>query len=280
MYEQHFGLHELPFTLTPNTHFYLNVTSHHNAFETVKVALDTMEGFIKIVGEVGTGKTLICRRLLNELAEPYQTAYIPNPYLSPIDLGRALADELGVKCQAIDSYHEIIKRINQQLTLLATEHRRVVLLIDEAQAMPPETVEALRLLTNLETESRKLLQIVLFGQPELDKILASERLRQLRQRITFQEYLQPLDRQAVCHYIQHRTGLAGYNGPGLFHRRALKLISKSSEGIPRLINIMAHKALLAAYGEGAKTVELRHAKRAVMDTVAINPLQGWLRSWA
>ena len=280
MYEQHFGLHELPFTLTPNTHYFLNVTSHKNALETVKVALDTMEGFIKIVGEVGTGKTLLCRQLLNDLDQPYQTAYIPNPLLSPLDLGRALADELGMSCTGMVSHHEIQKQINQRLTELAVNNRRVVLLIDEAQAMPAETIEALRLLTNLETESRKLLQIVLFGQPELDRILNTQRLRQLKQRITFQEYLQPLDRPAVYHYIQHRAGQAGYNGPGLFQHRALKLIAKTSGGIPRLINIMAHKALLSAYGEGVHSVGLRHAKKAVMDTVSIGSFQGWLWSWA
>lgn len=280
MYEQHFGFSELPFTLTPNTHFYLNAACHRNALETVIVALDTMEGFIKIVGEVGTGKTLLCRRLLNELTAPYLTAYIPNPLLAPTDLWRALADELGIGCQGTQSKHEILKSINSRLTELAAEGRRVVLLIDEAQAMPTKTIEALRLLTNLETESSKLLQVVLFGQPELDKLLASEQLRQLRQRITFQDYLQPLDPPAVAHYIQHRIALAGYNGPDLFQRRALKLVAKSSQGIPRVINVVAHKALLSAFGEGVGAVEARHVRLAVKDTLAVSPFWGWLRSWA
>lgn len=281
MYEAHFGFAELPFSLTPNTHFYLDVDSHSKAFETVKVALDTMEGFIKVVGEVGTGKTLLCRRLLNELTEPWVTAYIPNPFLSPVDLALALADELGAEYRGASGHHQLLKMINSRLTELAVEGFRVVLVVDEAQAMPEETIEALRLLTNLETESKKLLQVVLFGQPELDRVLASEQLRQLRQRITFQEYLQPLDRQSVSHYLQHRAGLAGYNGPGLFHPSALKLIAKASNGVPRLINILAHKSLLSAFGEGAKIVLARHVRRAVQDTESARPLVRWLwSSWA
>lgn len=279
MYEQHFGLAQLPFTLTPNTHFYLNVESHRKAFETVEVALTTMEGFIKVVGEVGTGKTLLCRRLLNALAEPWVTAYIPNPFLSPMDLALALADELGLACQTVNGHHQLLKLINHKLTTLAAEGARVVLVIDEAQAMPAETIEALRLLTNLETEARKLLQVVLFGQPELDKILATEQLRQLRQRITFQEYLKPLNRQAVGHYLRHRTVLAGYNGPGLFHPRALKLIAKASKGIPRLVNVIAHKSLLSAFGEGASAVQAKHVQRAVQDTESAQPLSIWSGSW-
>ncbi len=280
MYEQHFGFAEAPFSLTPNTHFYLNALSHKNAYETVKLALDTQEGFIKVVGEVGTGKTLLCRRLLNELDEPYHTAYIPNPMLSPMDLAFAVAEELAVDSAGVNGQHQLLKRINDRLIQLASDGRQVVLVIDEAQTMPADTVEALRLLTNLETESRKLLQVVLFGQPELDQLLARDQLRQLRQRITFQEYLQPLDREGVSHYIQHRVGLAGYNGPGLFHPKAMRLIAKSSGGVPRLINILAHKALLSAFGEGAERVQGKHVHRAVKDTESAKPLRQWLpESW-
>ena len=280
MYEQHFGLVEAPFSLTPNTHFYLNGHSHKNAYETVRVALDTMEGFIKVVGEVGTGKTLLCRRLLNELQAPFVTAYIPNPMLSPIELCLAVADELEVDTQGFSGQHQLLKRINHKLIELAGDDNQVVLVIDEAQAMPTDTIEALRLLTNLETESKKLLQVVLFGQPELDHMLSQDNLRQLKQRITFQEYLRPLGKDGVSQYVQHRVGLAGYNGPGLFHPQALKLIAKSSGGVPRLINILAHKSLLSAFGEGDERVLAKHVQRAVKDTESARPLTRWLGGWA
>jgi len=277
MYEAHFGLKEHPFSLTPNTHFYLDSLSHQNAFQTVRVALDTMQGFIKIVGEVGTGKTLLCRRLLNTLQDPYVTAYIPNPQLSPLDLCRAVADELGVTTLTTSGQHHLLKKVNRKLIEEAAAGRQVVLVIDEAQAMPGQTIEALRLLTNLETESRKLLQVVLFGQPELDELLTHPRLRQLKQRITFQEYLKPLANEQVGLYLQHRIGLAGYNGPGLFPSRSVRLIARSSGGIPRLINILAHKSLLAAYGEGACQVTGKHVHRAVRDTESARSLSwGWL----
>ncbi|WP_020406364.1 ExeA family protein [Hahella ganghwensis] len=280
MYETHFGLKEAPFSLTPNTHFYLDSQSHQNAFQTVRVALDSMEGFIKIVGEVGTGKTLLCRRLLNTLNEPYVTAYIPNPQLSPLELCLAVAEELGVIVDSSVGQHQLLKRINEKLVQHAAAGSQVVLVIDEAQAMPDATIESLRLLTNLETESRKLLQVVLFGQPELDGLLNQPHLRQLKQRITFQEYLKPLSSEQVSHYIQHRVSLAGYNGPNLFHPKAVRWIGRSSGGVPRLVNILAHKALLAAYGDGTRQVTGQHVRRAVKDTESARPL-GWLQGvWA
>ncbi len=280
MYETHFGFTEAPFSLTPNTHFYLDSLSHQNAFQTVRVALETMEGFIKIVGEVGTGKTLLCRRLLNTLEEPYVTAYIPNPQLSPLDLCLAVAEELEVTADPASGQHQLLKKIYEKLVQHAVAKRQVVLVIDEAQAMPDATIEALRLLTNLETESRKLLQVVLFGQPELDELLNRPHLRQLKQRITFQEYLKPLSGEQVGHYLQHRVLLAGYNGAGLFQPKAVRWIGRSSGGIPRLINILAHKALLAAYGEGDHQVTSQHVRRAVKDTESARPIGWLLGGWA
>src|SRR5690606_1534418 len=276
MYESHFGLRELPFTLTPNTRFYLNAGTHQQALQVLLVALKNLEGFIKIVGEVGTGKTLLCRKLLNSLSAPYVTAYIPNPQLPPADLYRAVAEELKLVLEPDAGTHQILKQINQNLIEHAREGRQVVLVIDEAQVMPEASIEALRLLTNLETESRKLLQIVLFGQPELDQLLARDTLRQLRQRITFQEYLKPLDRQAVGHYLQHRLAMAGYNGGQLFQPRAVKLLHQASGGIPRLVNVLAHKSLIAAYGAGDREIRPGHVKRAAADTESVRPL-GW--SW-
>lgn len=274
MYEQHFGFREPPFALTPNTHFYYNAGTHQQALEVLLVALGNQEGFIKIVGEVGTGKTLLCRKLLNSLDQTHVTAYLPNPMLGPDDLYRAVAEELGLTLEPGQGMHQVLKRIQQALIEHAAEGRSVVLVIDEAQALPEQSIEALRLLTNLETETRKLLQVVLFGQPELDQLLAREGLRQLRQRITFQEYLKPLDAQTLSYYLNYRLAAAGYNGPALFHQAAIRALHRASGGIPRLVNILAHKSLMAAYGTGDRQVRREHVRRAAADTQSARPL-GW-----
>lgn len=266
MYEAHFGLQEAPFALTPDTRYFLRAPSHADALELLLVALKEREGFIKITGEVGTGKTLLCRLLLNNLDGKASTAYIPNPHLPPEALYEAVAEEFGVDVSKCANTHQVLKALNRRLIKLAMERRSVVLVIDEAQTMPEPTIEALRLLTNLETESRKLLQVVLFGQPELDVMLGKESLRQLRQRITFQYRLSALDRQSVSQYLRHRLAQAGYNGGELFAPAALKLITRSSGGIPRLVNVLAHKAMLAAWGQGARQVSRAHVLSAVRDT--------------
>ena len=266
MYESHFGLQEAPFALTPNTRYFLRARSHSDALELLLVALREREGFIKITGEVGTGKTLLCRLLLNELEQEAFTAYIPNPHLTPETLYAAVAEELGVDVNACANTHQILKALNERLIALAMEKRPVVLVIDEAQAMPEETIEALRLLTNLETESIRLLQVVLFGQPELDELLKRDSLRQLKQRITFQYRLEPLGKVLVAQYLRHRLAQAGYNGGELFSASALRLITRSSGGIPRLVNIIAHKSLLAAWGRGERQVKRAHVMQAVRDT--------------
>lgn len=278
MYEAHFGLREAPFALTPNTRYFLRAPSHADALELLLVALREREGFIKITGEVGTGKTLLCRLLLNELDAQAHTAYIPNPNLPPETLYEAVAEELGADVAACANGHQVLKALNQRLIDLAMAAKPAVLVIDEAQAMPEPTLEALRLLTNLETESRKLLQVVLFGQPELDSVLAKRSLRQLRQRITFHYQLAPLDRASVEHYLRHRLAQAGYDRGELFTPGALKLIARASRGIPRLVNVLAHKAMLAAWGEGERKVDRGHVLRAVDDTEsAYRP--GWVARW-
>ncbi|RBP20561.1 MSHA biogenesis protein MshM [Marinobacter pelagius] len=278
MYEAHFGLQEAPFALTPNTRYFLRAPSHADALELLLVALKEREGFIKITGEVGTGKTLLCRLLLKDLRNRVSTAYIPNPNLPPEALYEAVAEELGVDVSKCANTHQVLKALNRRLIKLAMEQRSVVLVIDEAQAMPEPTIEALRLLTNLETESRKLLQVVLFGQPELDVMLSKESLRQLRQRITFQYRLCALDRQSVSQYLRHRLAQAGYNGGELFAPAALKLITRSSGGIPRLVNVLAHKAMLAAWGQGARQVNRSHVLNAIRDTESARQ-PGLLARW-
>ncbi len=266
MYLYHFGLRELPFTLTPNTNFYLGLEPHNEALAVLLTALKTGEGFIKVVGEVGTGKTLMCRKLLNEIPAHFVTAYIPNPYLKPDELRRAVAVELGVKQAQRMSVQLLTQRIQQRLVELHNQGHSVVLILDEAQALPAESLEALRLFTNLETETRKLLQVVLFAQPELDERLAEKAFRQLKQRITFSYKLRAMTALEVEHYIQHRLQVAGYKGASLFSHSLAKKIAKVSNGIPRLVNIICHKMLMLGYGEGNYQLTNKHLASAIQDT--------------
>jgi MSHA biogenesis protein MshM len=266
MYKTHFGLRELPFGITPDTSFFFACTNYQEALNTLLVATKNGEGFIKITGEVGVGKTLLCRKFMATLDKSFVTAYIPNPLLEPRTLMLALADELDVPLEKDVDQHQLLKSINHRLLVLAREGKRTVLCLDEAQAMPLETLEALRLLTNLETEKRKLLQIVMFGQPELDRKLQQEFIRQLSQRITFHYRLAPLSRDDLEFYISHRLSVAGYTGSRLFNRGAVRALFAASGGMPRLVNILAHKALMLTYGEGKQLVSAAHVKAAADDT--------------
>lgn len=278
MYEAFFGLREKPFALTPNTGFLVQLAPYQACLNLLRVALAEGEGFIKITGEVGTGKTLLCRALLNELdPSRYQLAWLPNPSLSPLALRQALAHELHVPdVEQLDT-HGLLAALHARLIELAGEGRSTVLLIDEAQALPVSTLEGLRLLTNLETEQSKLLQVVLFGQPELDQTLVRQDLRQLRQRITFSYALRPLDVADATRYITERLAVAGYRGEPLFERSAVRLLVQGSRGIPRLLNILANKCLMAAFGEGSRCVGVRHVRRALADTEGSALPQGWSR---
>lgn len=266
MYLEHFGLREFPFSITPDTAYFFEYGHYRDAFNTLLVAVRSGEGFIKVTGEVGTGKTLLCRKLLNTLEEEYQTAYVPNPLLTPNALTLALAEELGLTLARNLGQHKLMKSLTERLIALNAEGRRVVLCIDEAQAMPPETLEGLRLLTNLETEKRKLLQVVLFGQPELDANLARSSARQLRQRITFAYRLEPIDPEGMEAYVAHRLLVAGSSGGVRFDGKALRRLYKASRGIPRLINILAHKSLMACYGQGGREIRPNHVRMAAEDT--------------
>jgi len=271
MYLYHFGLGELPFTLTPNTNFYLPMAMHDEALAVISVALQTGEGFIKVVGEVGTGKTLLCRKLLNEIPEHFVTAYIPNPYLKPDELRRAVAVELGIKQAQRMSSQLLTQRIQTRLLELHSQGHSVVLILDEAQALPEESLEALRLFTNLETETRKLLQVVLFAQPELDDRLAKTEFRQLRQRITFGYKLRVMNEQEVERYIHHRIEIAGYKGAELFPVKTCQKIARVSQGVPRLVNVLCHKMLMLAYGQGHYKMTNSLLKAAAEDTESIEP---------
>jgi MSHA biogenesis protein MshM len=266
LYLDHFGLSELPFGITPDTSYTVITRSHQEALNTLLVALNSGEGFIKITGEVGTGKTLLCRRLLQALPEGSVSAYLPNPYLAPRTLQLALAEELGLAVSADSDDYHLLQSINRALLDHAAADRQVVVCIDEAQAMPLETLESLRLLSNLETEKRKLLQIVLFGQPELDRKLTEPSVRQLLQRIAFHYRIGGLAREEVANYLAHRLRVAGYRGEDVFGSSAVRCLHKASRGTPRLLNILAHKSLLAVFGEGKHAVRSGHVRRAAADT--------------
>jgi MSHA biogenesis protein MshM len=267
MYTAHFGLNETPFGITPDTSYFFTSPHAQEALNTLLVAARNGEGFIKITGEVGTGKTLLCRKFMGTLEADFVTAYIPNPYLEPRTLMLALADELEIQLEKDVDQHQLLKAITQRLVDLAQQGKRVLLCLDEAQAIPVESLEALRLLTNLETEKRKLLQIVLFGQPELNVNLELNSIRQLAQRITFSYHLGPLSRDELDYYIAHRLRVAGYNGARLFSRRAVSALYKASRGVPRLVNILAHKSLMVAFGQGRQQVSAAHVSDAAADTL-------------
>lgn len=266
MYLEYFKLNKAPFALTPNTEFFCELPTHQEALNVLLLSLAQGEGFIKIVGEVGTGKTLLCRILLNSLTEEYVTAYIPNPDQTADGLRFAVASELGVLPSESWTQYQLIDAINQRLLDLHREGKKAVLLIDEAQALPEECLEAIRLLTNLETEERKLLQVVLFGQPEMDVKLEKASLRQLKQRITFSYHLQPLAAQELEKYLSHRLARAGYTYGSVFTRSARRKLYRASQGLPRLLNILCHKSLLVAYGQGKELVDGRAVRRAIADT--------------
>ena len=275
-YVTYFGLREPPFGLTPDTSFFYACRSTQEALNTLLVAVSNGEGFIKITGEVGTGKTLLCRKFLATLDAGWVSAYIPNPMLEPRGLLLAIAEELGVTIDAGVDQHRLLKAITKCLLDLARLRKRVVLCLDECQAMPLETLEAVRLLTNLETEKRKLLHVVLFGQPELDRRLADPSIRQLLQRISFQYTLKGLAKEEVGAYIAHRLAVAGYSRGVMFSDSAVRALHHAGRGVPRLINMIAHKSLLLVFGQGADRVERSHVNVAVGDTPAAAPLT---RAW-
>ena len=279
MYLYHFGINKLPFTLTPNTHFYFGLPSHNEALDVLKTALDSGEGFIKVTGEVGTGKSLICRKLLNELGDGFVAAYVPNPMLSPAELRRVVAAELNVDLTDVSNQQEFTLRIQERLVSIRRQNKAAVLIIDEAQALPDESIEALRLMTNLETESNKLLQVVLFGQPELDAKISKPHLRQLKQRITFSYQLRTMDGKQTLQYLKHRMLKAGHTTGDVFQANTIKALIRYTKGTPRLVNIIAHKALMLAYGEGVNQVSKRHVVLAAKDTEAAFNKGGRTINW-
>ncbi len=270
MYEAHFGLAQRPFSLSPDTALFVNLADHQQCFSLLVHVLNSGEGFLKVIGEVGTGKTVLCRKLLRYLETQktgqFHSVYVPNPMLSSVGLYRAVGKELGLTDLQQQDNDALLEHITERILELAESDQSVVIVIDEAQSLPSQTLEALRLISNLETEQKKLVQIILFGQTELDTLLKNDRFRQLRQRITFAHYLQPLNADETQQYIEYRLTRSGYNGPTLFNTKAQTAMYKVSAGIPRMINVLAHKSLMAAFSEKAPQVTKRHVFRAASDS--------------
>lgn len=282
MYLRHFSLREAPFSITPDTAFFFAHEGAQAALNTLLLALRTGEGFLKIVGEVGCGKTLLCRQLLNTLQDEFVTAYIPNPDMGADDLLVALAQELNIELVPPLSRNRVLGTLRDGLLQHAQAQRPVLLCIDEAQATRMATLESLRLLSNLETEKRKLIQIVLFGQPELDAVLARPQIRQLMQRITFSYYLGALDARSVPAYLEHRLAVAAqdeFTDVKVFEEDAVRALTTFSAGVPRLVNVLAHKCLMLAFGENEHRVRQRHVRLAAADTPGARRPAPWWKRW-
>ncbi|MBV8199575.1 MAG: AAA family ATPase, partial [Acidobacteria bacterium] len=265
MYDAFYGFQEPPFNLTPDPRFLFFSERHREAFNHILFGIRERKGFIQLTGEVGAGKTTVCRAILEHLGDSVRTALILNPCLSSIQLLRTILRELGLLPPPRADRVTCLQMLNDFLLAQAAAGSDGVLLIDEAQDLGSEQLEQVRLLSNLETDQRKLLQIVLLGQPELREKLDEKRLRQLRQRITVRYHLKPLTRAEMEHYIHHRLHVAGGNGLPTFNRWALGSIYRYSGGVPRLVNAVCDKTLLCGYVTGDDHLTWRHVRRAIRE---------------
>ncbi len=266
MYLEHYGLAEPPFRITPHTDFFFAGARRGATLEALLYAITHDEGIVKISGEVGSGKTMLCRVLMERLPESVVIVYLANPSLSREDILYALADELGIDMPDHSRAATVMRALQEKLVTLYAEGKQVVVLIDEAHAMPMETLEEIRLLSNLESNRHKLLQLVLFGQPELNETLARADMRQLRERITHNFSLEPLLQEDIAQYLDFRMRAAGYRGPSVFAPEAIKRIAKASAGLTRRINILADKSLLASFANGLHQVGVRETDAAIRDS--------------
>ena len=265
MYLEYFGLGEPPFRITPHTEFFFSGANRGTTLDALLYAASHDEGIIKISGEVGSGKTMLCRVLMERLPKHVAIVYLCNPSLSRDDILYAIADELALTLPEDIRPSAALKILQNHLIGLYAEGKRVVVLIDEAHAMPAETLEDIRLLSNLESNRNKLLQLVLFGQPELNEILARADMRQLKERITHNFALEPLVRDDVAEYLEFRMRAAGYKGPNIFSPAATKLIYDVSKGLTRRVNILADKSLLASFAADTHQVTAKEARAAIRD---------------
>ncbi len=265
MYDAFYGFQEPPFSITPDPRFLFFSERHREAFNHVLFGIRERKGFIQLTGEVGAGKTTVCRAILEQLGPNVRTALILNPCLNRTQLLRAVLMEFGLAVPPKADRVTCLALLNQFLLDQVAVGNEVVLLIDEAQDLDLELLEQVRLLSNLETDQRKLLQIVLIGQPELRDMLEERRLRQLRQRITIRYHLTPLSREETDFYIQHRLHVAGGNSRPSFSPWAIRAVHRYSGGVPRLINAVCDKTLLCGYVDGTDQLYLRHVRRAIRE---------------
>lgn len=279
MYLEYFGLSEAPFRITPHTDFFFEGANRGATLEALLYAIVHDEGIVKVSGEVGSGKTMLCRVLMERLPENVETIHLANPSLSRDEILFTLADELGVNL-ATNRVSAVLRALQEHLIERYSQGHQVVVLIDEAHAMPGETLEEIRLLSNLESNRHKLLQIVLFGQPELNDNLSRPNMRQLKERITHNFTLEPLVRRDVASYIDFRMRAAGYKGPDVFSPAAVRLIARASLGLTRRINILCDKALLAAFAGNTHQITVAHVRAAIRDAdlrgSSLNALGYWL----
>jgi len=265
MYQEHFGLQRPPFKITPDTSLFYEGNQRGAALEALVYAIKSGEGIIKVVGEVGSGKTMLCRMLEVRLSDEVDVVYIANPSLSPDNILHVIAHELQLEVTNEMSKVDVMQKIQSHLLEKHANNRQVVLFVEEAQSMPVETLEEIRLLSNLETDQNKLLQMVLFGQPELDEKLALPHIRQLKERITHSFNLSPFPSDDTLQYLNFRLRAVGYKGPDIFNKKTAGAIKKHSNGLTRRINIIADKSLMAAFCEGSHSVTRAHVKSAAQD---------------
>ena len=266
MYTQFFSLKQPPFRITPDTHLFYSGAKRGAILDALVYAIMSGEGIIKVVGEVGSGKTMFCRMLETRLPRHIKIVYIANPSLSPENILQAIAYELQIDLDANANKLEVMQRLHDYLLKQYAENQQTVVFVEEAQGMPLATLEEIRLLSNLETEESKLLQLVMFGQPELDQNLATPSIRQLKERITHNFELEPLQTSEVLEYINFRMWVSGFHGSDLFNQKVAKKITHYSKGLIRRINILSDKTLLAAYADGTRTITTKHVVTAAQDS--------------
>lgn len=244
MYEKFYGFTDKPFNLTPDSKFFYSSAKHEEALNCLLLAISERNGFVVITGDIGSGKTTVCRTLLNKLDSSTKVALVLNTHLGKKELLTTVLDDLGIECKSTSKPH-LLSALNKYLLEQASKDINVVLVIDEAQNLAPSVLEEVRMLSNLETETEKLIQIVLIGQPELKKKLAMPKLEQFRQRIVFHYHLTPLDIEETRGYIKHRLKKAGNENADIFMEYAIDEVYKYSKGVPRLINIICHNSLIS-----------------------------------
>jgi general secretion pathway protein A len=284
VYQEFFGLTDAPFRLTPDPRFLFLSPKHAEALAHLRLGLTEPGGFVCITGDIGTGKTTVLRTFLADLGPEVSTAFIFNPTLSWDDLLHRIARELGMPAAATTSHVDIMDALNAHLLATRKQGRVSVVVIDEAQAVPLEVLERLRLLSNLETTTEKLLRLVLVGQPQLARVLLDPSLAQLNQRITLRWHLRPLTRAETYAYVRHRLTVAGgEHAATLFTRPALRLVHRFSAGVPRLVNMIGHRAMLAAYVQRQRRVTaaiVRRANREIRSVPLATPTKSWSMRWA